>query len=421
MRTRMYIALVVYIFAVVECRSDSIDVKDDTLLGWPRDFSGVAVVPYGVKHIGLGAFAHCETLTGVVFPCSLETIGPFAFSGCMALHELRVPHSVTNIGESAFYNCWSLTNLSLQASITKIPNDLCVKCLKLRNVDIPTEVVEVGDGAFSGCRSIRLVKMPDAIARVGRNSFAGCSRLRCVDLPNELEYIGENAFYCCYDLKYLFVHSPIDLIGMDLFRNCFSLKGCVVSVPIVTALGEDSSSGEICQYVVYSFPDGDGPALGNESGAKRCWRRTGSYGSAGEAIVAIDRMGSAAPNRLMFEGLAEALKVGADGLIETDPNLYKVAFKLDAFSANMYRLCRANSADEQKKYFIRYSSTSVDNGDKLIANFDFSGKISMVVEFAEGKISGLILSSGLKDAMRKGMEIGNAEKSDKLIKWMSGM
>ena len=65
---------------VSEGLPQSAKIVGDTLVWWPRDFRGEAVVPSDVRHIGSDAFSSCVELTSVSFPECLETIGSLAFS-----------------------------------------------------------------------------------------------------------------------------------------------------------------------------------------------------------------------------------------------------------------------------------------------------------------------------------------------------
>ena len=66
------------------------------------------VIPYGVTHIGPGAFMTCKSLTKVIIPNSVTHIGPAAFSHCESLTEVTIPTRVTHIGKGAFEKSTSL-------------------------------------------------------------------------------------------------------------------------------------------------------------------------------------------------------------------------------------------------------------------------------------------------------------------------
>ena len=68
-------------------------------------------VPNSVSSIGVGAFAHCFSLTSVTLPDSVTTIGEGAFQHCSYLTSVTLGNSVTAIGDSAFYDCFRLRNV----------------------------------------------------------------------------------------------------------------------------------------------------------------------------------------------------------------------------------------------------------------------------------------------------------------------
>jgi len=68
-------------------------------------------VPNSVSSIGVGAFAHCFSLTSVTLPDSVTTIGEGAFQHCRYLTSVTLGNSVTAIGDSAFYDCFRLRNV----------------------------------------------------------------------------------------------------------------------------------------------------------------------------------------------------------------------------------------------------------------------------------------------------------------------
>ena len=75
------------------------------LLSAPRSLSGEYSIRKGVKVIGNGAFAFCNSLTIINIPNSVTTIGESAFLGCESLTNINIPNSVTTIGKSAFGWC----------------------------------------------------------------------------------------------------------------------------------------------------------------------------------------------------------------------------------------------------------------------------------------------------------------------------
>ena len=59
---------------------------------------------YGLRSVGIGAFANCEKLEMVVFQDGIETIGVGAFNNCRRLKELLIPKTVKSIGFDRSYS-----------------------------------------------------------------------------------------------------------------------------------------------------------------------------------------------------------------------------------------------------------------------------------------------------------------------------
>ena len=73
-------------------------------------------IPYGVRDIGRGAFAH-NLLTEIVIPDSVTHIRSEAFSG-NSLTELTIPDNVTHIGTRAFrYNPLTYVSIPSHTSV----------------------------------------------------------------------------------------------------------------------------------------------------------------------------------------------------------------------------------------------------------------------------------------------------------------
>ena len=59
---------------------------------------------YGLKSIGIGAFADCKNLEEAVFQEGLKAIETGAFNHCLKLKEIVIPKSVTSIGYDRSYS-----------------------------------------------------------------------------------------------------------------------------------------------------------------------------------------------------------------------------------------------------------------------------------------------------------------------------
>jgi hypothetical protein len=72
------------------------------------------IIPEGIKHIGITAFADMANLEEVSFPESLETIGIEAFAND-GIKELVLPKNLELIDLCAFYGCESLAKVTVNS------------------------------------------------------------------------------------------------------------------------------------------------------------------------------------------------------------------------------------------------------------------------------------------------------------------
>ena len=405
---RMTVKIILTAIVLVGCNivaagaSGDADIQGGALLSWPKDYKGVAVIPPCVRHIGSEAFSSCRELTAVVFPESIKTIGSLAFSGCDRLGEVNVPASVTNIGRSAFFNCRTLTNVVIRAKIRMLPDNLCSLCFGLSHVELPDGLSEIGDMAFRGCRSLHNIDIPSSVRRFGRGAFVGCSRLSGVELPRCMETVDDFAFHGCYDLKRLVLHSVPEKIGTGAFRDCHSLKAYVLSVvPGTNALYSVSSSGEILVENICS-----------ETGL------IGKYETVEEALSFVDKMYKTESEKGLFNGLEHALRIAADGMVDELPDTFYPIGKIDALAANLFKISTGDSSQTIKGYFTSYSSTSIDIGNKLVADFSIPGDIAITVEFHKEKLTRITLSDGLKKVIRRRLDRQNEKVDYSVLKWI---
>ena len=161
----------------------------------PENLSGKYSIRKGVKVIGNGAFAFCNSLTIINIPNSVTTIGESAFWGCESLTNINIPNSVTTIGKSAFGWCKSLTNINIPNSVTTIGEDAFSDCKSLTIINIPNSVTMIGAGAFSGCESLTIINIPNSVTMIGAGAFRGCESLTSITIPSSIVTIIGNPFY----------------------------------------------------------------------------------------------------------------------------------------------------------------------------------------------------------------------------------
>ena len=414
--TVMSIAFVLHCF-VAGGQCHLADIQGKTLVKWPRDFNGVAVVPSGVRHIGINAFTLCKFLTGVVLPESVETIGHFAFNNCVRLREVQIPESVTNVGNYAFAHCQSLTSLVMRAKIEKIPEGMCVQCCSLKRVELPAGIAEIGKVSFCGCRSIRNMRIPESVKHIGSSAFHGCCRIRCMFLPKNIRTIDKFAFSRCSDMRYLVVPPDLKIVGENAFQDCLSLKG-IISLGGVPNLDEWllPNADETCTvFAVACKRD-----VFDES---RHDCHVDCVKSLEKAIAVCEKQDSKKSFDNIFEGLDLALRIAAESLLKDIADTNVSIWKLDGFIAHFPRLKEMKSVDDIKEYLAHHSTTSIDIGERMTAYFCILDDISIIADFKENRLTRLALSEGLRKAVRKGLEVGadsiGTEKVDgSVLRWL---
>ncbi|MGN0115107.1 MAG: leucine-rich repeat protein [Acutalibacteraceae bacterium] len=135
------------------------------------EVKGDYTVKDGTKVIADGAFAYCDSLTGIT-----------------------IPESVIYIGECTFCECTSLTDVSLPNSITTIDFQTFSGCISLNEITIPDSVAIIDDCAFEHCSSLSDVTVPDGVESIGDSAFRNCEALSSITIPDSVTYIGAYAF-----------------------------------------------------------------------------------------------------------------------------------------------------------------------------------------------------------------------------------
>jgi BspA type Leucine rich repeat region (6 copies) len=124
------------------------------LIQYPAGKTGSYALPDTAKEIGLGAFANCGRLTGVILPDTLKNIGMEALHHCINLTHVTIPSSVTNIGHDAFRNCTGLASVELSEGLTTIGWAFRF-CTNLTSITIPHSVTFIWEQAFDECTGMK--------------------------------------------------------------------------------------------------------------------------------------------------------------------------------------------------------------------------------------------------------------------------
>ncbi len=161
--------------------------KDQTVLvQYPGGKSGTYSVPGSVISIGgdpslynegLGGFAYCAGLTGIVMQNRVVELGNNAFRACIGLRSLTLPDSIAVVGHSVFAYCANLTSVALPDRLEQIPFTAFVGCTGLTRIVIPDNVAEIGAGAFASCTGLSRAIIGSGVVSIGESAFWKCENL----------------------------------------------------------------------------------------------------------------------------------------------------------------------------------------------------------------------------------------------------
>lgn len=155
-------------------------------------------IPYGIMHIGDGAFNDKTKLTSVNIPESVISIGVEAFDNCTNLATITIPSTVTRIGNSAFSDCSSLTSITIPGSITNIERYTFYNCTGLTSVNIQEGVSRIEMDSFNECVSLTNVIIPNSVADIWPYAFTDCDNLTIYGYANsaaELYCVAKNIHF----------------------------------------------------------------------------------------------------------------------------------------------------------------------------------------------------------------------------------
>ena len=192
-----------------------------------------AVIGDCITTIGISAFTHCRSLSGLTIPNSVTAIGTEAFYGCTSLSSVTIPNSVTDIGNSAFYYCGNLTSVTIPNSVTNIGSGAFYYCTGLNSATIGSGVTVLNGYTFGNCGSLHSVTLPNRLRYIDNYAFVNCVNLSTVDIPERVEVIGRYAFAGCASLTSVTI--PYRVIEIDdyAFVACEDLTSitCLAETP----------------------------------------------------------------------------------------------------------------------------------------------------------------------------------------------
>jgi hypothetical protein len=219
-------------FAFVECRLETVDFCEATIIGNNAFQNCGALVTVNLQKaadIGDYAFYGCVSIETALLP-KATNIGDYAFSGTK-FASVNFPNA-TSIGSQAFEYCLKLASVSF-TNATSIGVDAFDGCAALETVELP-KATSIGYAAFINCTSLETVTLPEATS-IGNYAFYGCIELGTLRIPKVVT-IGNNAFTSTGDAALsLYLGSTPPNLGIELFNSVTGSKTVNVYVPGNTA------------------------------------------------------------------------------------------------------------------------------------------------------------------------------------------
>jgi hypothetical protein len=185
--------------------------KDKTILiAYPAGKTdGSFIIPDYVTGIGGGAFAGCESLSGITIPNSVTSIGDnaFAYTG---ITSVNIPDNITVIKDMTFSNCYGLANVTIPDGVTRIGDNAFESCISLARIIIPNGVTSIGKAAFHECISLTGVTIPNNVTVICDSVFSYCTNLKSIIIPNSVTVIEYSAFTGCASLESVMFQNGIN-------------------------------------------------------------------------------------------------------------------------------------------------------------------------------------------------------------------
>ena len=206
-----------------------------------------------LKQIGERCFYQCTLLDSISFPDSLWQIGPQAFAGCDSITYLAFPDSLLQIGAGAFQDCGALTEVQLPPLLTFLDDSVFAQCASLSSVTFGDSLQSIGHSSFKNCHSLTTISFPDSLCQIGTSAFQGCEALAEIQLPRLMTSLSDSVFAQCTGLTSVTFGDSLQTIGHSSFKDCHTLAS--ISFPdSLWQIGPEAFAG--CKSITYlAFPD----------------------------------------------------------------------------------------------------------------------------------------------------------------------
>ncbi len=166
-----------------------------------------------VRTIGVGAFAHCTSLTSITIP-DADRIASGAFAYCTSLASVTISERVEIIDAAAFEYCESLASIIIPSSVTSIYYDVFRGCYNLTSIEVDEDnpkyhssgncLIETADKTLvSGCKN-SVIPDDGSVDTIGSFAFSGRDGLISIIIPTSITSIGKRAFEYCSSLTAIY-------------------------------------------------------------------------------------------------------------------------------------------------------------------------------------------------------------------------
>ena len=256
--------------------------KDKTeIVYYPPAKKGTAYeIPETVEII-MGAFLGNQNLETVTISKNVENT-VIAFYHCSKLKEVNIEYGVKNIGLGAFADCSLLEDVKIPLSVDSIDAGAFVNCTSLKKIDLSEVRIIDSDnsskdyGAFTGCTNLSEITFSENIRYIGRDvfkdtlwyenqpdgmiyinniayRFKGTAKEKTFNIKEGTEYISAGAFEDVKNIESIVVPESVVMLEGYEFIYCDDLQNVTVLNPecdVYYILVDDNT-----------FPDIDYPSI----------------------------------------------------------------------------------------------------------------------------------------------------------------
>ena len=157
-----------------------------TILGVPKNTTGVVRLPDCATAIAPGAFRDMTALTIIYIPMDVTSIGAYAFSGITAQIVFEIGFFYETIGENTFSGYLG-ASITIPPSVKTIEKNAFANCSSEIFWADGARLETVGEGAFNDYKGNSLT-LPARVNKIEKNAFTGCVFIRILFLGTAQEW-----------------------------------------------------------------------------------------------------------------------------------------------------------------------------------------------------------------------------------------